>query len=512
MGLPSADPTYVLHENHGSLVEVPLPVLLYAILIGRRTCELVLKNQALEKRIFFEDGTPVGCTSNLVQETLGRYLVEKGVLSEARAQELLAISARRGRKLGEVLVSAKVLDETQLAKHLQNNLGRRILDSFLWVNAQYQLAGVATLPETALKMQPLQLIYVGVCTMLPIEVVRVFFSHPAHQRFALVQSPLREWAELKLGAKDEKLVSVLASRPTLEQLCAQSGASEDEVTRRVYAWSVLGLVDLAERVPEISAAPTAAPTAGPPQGEAVPVVVAPAPAPPEVFDAANELSRRSPARWLGGAVLLLACGLAVAFFIGRERIETQEPVAQPPRSTPAVVVEPLPAAEPARQQPPLPPPPALPPTTGLGAAPPRTLALSASGIVLAPPTSSGHEGPGSSAFSRGLQQLTRHKADEASGSFTKAIARAPANAEYHYALGLALFELGRESEALTAANDTLGLEPAHAMASLLAGYLELRAGRSANARAHFEAYLAGEAPEYRAEVQSIVSGLSAPGR
>jgi len=506
VALTSPDPTHVLHISRGSLIDVPLPVLLYAILVGRRTCELVLKNQAMEKRIFFEDGAPVGCTSNLVQETLGRYLVEKGVLAEARAQELLAMSVRSGRKLGEVLVSAKVLDETQLAKHLQNNLGRRILDSFLWGNAQYHLAGVATLPEAALKMQPLQLIYVGVCTTLPIEVVRVFFSHPPQQRFALVQHPIREWAQLKLGTKDEKLAATLGSRPTLGQLCAQSGASEDQVARRMYAWSVLGFVDLAERVPE----PSVALATEPPKVEALPPAVAPAPQTPESFDDAIGLSRRSPARWLGVAVGLLALGLAVAVFIGREQFETQEPFAERPRSTPNAVVEPLPAVRAPLQQPPVPPPPSLPPTTGRNAPAPRTLALSASGIVLAPPTRANHEGRGSGAFGKGLQLLLRHKIAQAFGSFSKAVAEAPDHAEYRYALGLTLFELGRDSEALTAANDALDLKPAHEMATLLAGYLELRAGRSARARTRFEAYLALGAPAYGPEVESIVSQLPAP--
>ena len=507
MALKSLDPTLVLHASRGTLVEVPLPVLLYAILQGKRTCELELKYQAMEKRIFFENGAPIACTSNLVQETLGRYLVEKGVLSEARSQELLAISARRGRKLGEVLVKANVLDEAQLAKHLQNNLGRRILDSFLWASAHYQLVGVATLPDTAIKMQPLQLIYVGVCTTLPIEVVRVYFSHPESQRFALVQRPPREWAELKLGAKDEKLAAALASRPTIRQLCGEIGASEEEVARRLYAWSVLGFIDLAEHVSDQLPALEAEP---PVVAAAPPVIAAPS-ADAAPFDDALGGPQRSPTRWLVGAAVVLALG--VGAFLARGLFQTPEPmVAHPlplPLPPPLAAVEPMPPVRRSPQQPPLPPPPALPAATGRTVAPPRDLVLSASGIVLEPPKRPDRASLGTAAVAKGLKLLLQQKNAQALDSFSRAVAEAPSDSECHYALALTLFELGRDGEALVAANDALELDPAHAMANLLAGFLELRSGHTARSRARFEAYLSGGALSYGPEVQSIISQLPA---
>ena len=81
-----ATPATVLAPRAGSLVETPLPLLLHALHCEGRTTTLELKLRGLEKRIQFEAGAPVACRSNLLHETLGKFLVEKGKITEERYQ------------------------------------------------------------------------------------------------------------------------------------------------------------------------------------------------------------------------------------------------------------------------------------------------------------------------------------------------------------------------------------------------------------------------------------------
>src|ERR1044071_8257764 len=76
-------PAQVLRQREGTLAELPLPLLLHALDMEERTCTLELKARQREKRITFEEGAPVACVSHLLHETLGKFLVEKGKLSEA---------------------------------------------------------------------------------------------------------------------------------------------------------------------------------------------------------------------------------------------------------------------------------------------------------------------------------------------------------------------------------------------------------------------------------------------
>ena len=472
--------------SEGSLADTQLPVLFHTIFVGRRTCVLELQQQGAEKRIFFEDGVPIACSSNLVQETLGRYLVEKGVLEELRSVELLAKSVREGKRLGQVLVEAGVLDQATLHKHLQASLGRRILEAFGLVNARYRLVGLATIPDIALKLNAFQLIYTGVCTKLPAEALRAAFSPPPGQRFAL----LAQTNELKLNVRDQLIFSALEARPTIDELCVIGGMPEEEVSRRLYAWSVIRLVDYSERV---ELAPPPAPA----------VVVEPLPPllplpPPSV----------APPRGIGfGAkVGVFVAMVAIALFATRAVLR-QDPVAP----TPVVKAPTVIPAEPRREfrpPPPLPELPALPPSTGRASArAPRNFALSVSGITLAPPKAGKLNPLGKAFFDKGLRALRNDKLDAAADAFARAGSTATNEPEPLYGEALAAFELEKDDASLKAAKAVLERAPAHPMAHLLAGWLEQRAGQIPEARAHYEAYLATPAPKYAAQVQAIVSQL-----
>src|SRR6476659_6774665 len=86
----------ILKAREGTLAETPFPLLLHALLLEEKSCTLELRVRGLEKRIALEDGSPVDCTSNLLHETIGKYLVEKGKLTEGKYQEILLESVQTG--------------------------------------------------------------------------------------------------------------------------------------------------------------------------------------------------------------------------------------------------------------------------------------------------------------------------------------------------------------------------------------------------------------------------------
>jgi hypothetical protein len=68
----------LLRFPEGNLAESPLPLLLHAMLLEEKTCTLELTAKGIEKQILIEEGSPAACRSNLLHETLGRFLVERG--------------------------------------------------------------------------------------------------------------------------------------------------------------------------------------------------------------------------------------------------------------------------------------------------------------------------------------------------------------------------------------------------------------------------------------------------
>jgi hypothetical protein len=262
-------PAHVLRQREGTLADMPLPLLLHALAMEERTCTLELKARQREKRITFEEGAPVGCVSNLLHETLGKFLVEKGKLSEADYQKTLSESIQTGQEIGALLVQKGLISPFDLYKQLQANLGLSLLDCFRWTDARYKLIADVEAPSTSVRTNTAQLILTGVANMMPFDTVATHFTFTDDRRFA--QVPGVEGP--KLSAKDARLFQALRMRPTFSELQQRTGYDTESALRRLYALCIVGVADFADSVDERVAATPAQPAA---------VVAEPEPAAPVV--------------------------------------------------------------------------------------------------------------------------------------------------------------------------------------------------------------------------------------
>jgi hypothetical protein len=264
-----ATPAQVLRQREGALAETPFPLLLHALAIEERTCTLELKVRQREKRITFEEGSPVASTSNLLHETLGKFLVEKGKLSEADYQKALAESVSTDVPIGGLLVQKGLISPFDLYKQMQANMAMKLLDCFRWTDARFRLIADIEPPDTSVRMNTSQLILTGVANVMPFDEVATHFTFTDEQRFA--QVPGGEGP--KLSAKDARLFQALRFRPTFAELMERSGMDTDATLRRLFAFCLLGLSDFAEEVDKRPAPVAAAPPVAP-----LPVAPVPGPA------------------------------------------------------------------------------------------------------------------------------------------------------------------------------------------------------------------------------------------
>ncbi|MFO0595052.1 MAG: DUF4388 domain-containing protein [Myxococcaceae bacterium] len=229
----------VVRAKSGTLHETPLPLLLHALLSEERSCTLELKLRNLEKRVHFENGVPVGCESNLLHETFGKALVAKGKLTDEQLHALNAESAAVGKPLQLLVVEKKLINSFELFKLLQQNLAHTLLDAFRWVEAKWKLVDLDEV-LTPIKMNTAQLVYLG-AAQLPVELLDAHFKLPDDQVLALLVDDVSE--ELKLPAKDLRLVQALKKRPTVATVLSLPNTQRDDLRRKLYALCVLELVD-----------------------------------------------------------------------------------------------------------------------------------------------------------------------------------------------------------------------------------------------------------------------------
>lgn len=252
-----------MRAKAGSLSSTPLPLLLHALSTQERSATLELKLRNLVKRVHFDAGELVGCESNLLHETLGKQLVLKGKLSEAQLHGLLSDGAATGKPLQVLLVERQLVSGFDIFKVLQANLGHTLLDAFRWADAQWKLLALEEV-ETPLRLNTAQLVFTG-ATQLPQEIIDAHFTLGDSQQLALITNPQDQ---LRLSARDTRLVQAVKKRATLGELCSLPGLTRAEALRKLFALCVLEVADLAEVVDAR------------PKHEALPAASAPPPPPP----------------------------------------------------------------------------------------------------------------------------------------------------------------------------------------------------------------------------------------
>ncbi|HTQ81610.1 MAG TPA: DUF4388 domain-containing protein [Thermoanaerobaculia bacterium] len=282
----------ISQRTEGSLVQAPFGVLLFALARHERTLVLEVGRRQVKKKIVLEGGVPVDCRSNLANETLGRFMMSIDKLSELDFTTCLGRSTARGVPLGEVLVEQGLVTPVELFRMLQQNLAKKLLDLFTWREGEFRVLPDALQAESSLKVKVPQLIVTGITRFAPQEEVDAAVGPLVGKRLALHPDPPFPLAEIRLSPRQTQLTDALGSRPRLDELAAATGLLYDEITRLLYALSVIGVVVTADRLAGLPALPTAPkpavpPPAAPPtltspgiaETPAVPAAAAPAPPP-----------------------------------------------------------------------------------------------------------------------------------------------------------------------------------------------------------------------------------------
>ncbi len=117
---------------HGDLYSMPLPELLQWLGGNRRTGTLEIERDKVCKKIVFEDGRIISCSSNDPSELLGHYLVARGQVTEDLLRIALDQQSATGKQLGMTLVEMGVLTSEELTRNLHAKIEETIFSLFEW--------------------------------------------------------------------------------------------------------------------------------------------------------------------------------------------------------------------------------------------------------------------------------------------------------------------------------------------------------------------------------------------
>ncbi len=261
MTLRTTELDSVAKLQEGDLAEIPFAVLLYALARARRTVSIQIRRGPLHKEIFLEDGVPVDCRSNLVHETLSRFMVSTGRLDEATATDAFRESVARSVRFGDVLIERELVTAEELIKILQQNLAHKLLDGFSWRDGSFRLTASSPELDSPLKVNVVQLVLIGVSRFATQEQIDGSIAPLIGTPLAVNPKPAFSVDEIKLPAGHKPLVEALQAKAMrIDELASATGIAYQDLTRSLYALTLIELVVPADQVPQpVETKPTAPP-------------------------------------------------------------------------------------------------------------------------------------------------------------------------------------------------------------------------------------------------------------
>ncbi len=241
--IPNAEQLRAISQmTKGDLGEIRFPVLLHALAVHTRTVVLSIERRQLKKEIILENGIPVDCNSNLLQDTLGKFMVARGAINDAQNHETLKKSATTGKPFTDIIVADGLVNASELYKILQQNLAKKLLDAFSWRSGTFHVSSDLPPVDSPLKVRAPQLVLTGISKFAPEDEIATEIEALRGQKKILINPrPPFPLKELRLSKDHKEIVGLVSVGKTLDELESESGLEKARVLRALYALAVIGV-------------------------------------------------------------------------------------------------------------------------------------------------------------------------------------------------------------------------------------------------------------------------------
>jgi hypothetical protein len=249
----------------GNLARFEAPDLLTFLNMCRRTGVLVMERPDQETKLFLREGRPVFATSTKEELRLGAIVVRLGKVPAEALEPALARHGGVGR-LGQVLITEKLITEAELASCLKVQVSEVIFDTFHWGQGVFTFWDGVPPPASAvtLEMDLQNLLMEG--ARRTDERGRLAEIFPdLGMAVETVANPERVKHSVNLTPEEWKVFFLIDGRRTLSEICHLAGGLDDAVTLQIL--HNLVLAKFVTVVPAPASPPTA--TLPPPAAEAV---------------------------------------------------------------------------------------------------------------------------------------------------------------------------------------------------------------------------------------------------
>ncbi|MCG3174045.1 MAG: Serine/threonine-protein kinase PknD [Myxococcota bacterium] len=220
----------------GTFTEVSPTKLFYRFAASRVTGKLVLTRDKVIKEVYLRDGFPEYVRSNLKEELLGEYLVNKRAITRGHLNAALSALGQFGGRLGDALLAINALPAHQLFSLLAQQVKEKTLEIFGWKKGKYSYFENAT---TNAEVIPLGIGSFALIT----EGVRIYMTLPDFVRalkdldkrpVKYVGNPSVDLESLKLLPRESRVPRHMDGKKTVDDLISELGKGDEEGITTVY--------------------------------------------------------------------------------------------------------------------------------------------------------------------------------------------------------------------------------------------------------------------------------------
>jgi|GEM_PF-972007 len=228
--------------TRGDIKGYPFALLLLAHTRAESSIKLELKRNQMKKVVFFDKGQLVQCESNIQHESFGGFLVERNILEPDQLHECQNEAAAENLRLNEVLLRHQLIAPYDLFKMLQQNLAYKLLDAFGWTCGQFCVHPLATEVINPLSINVPQLILTALNRLDAFDAISTQIRRLAKRPLELNPEVLWTTEELKLNAKQARVMALLKTIHGLRELEEESPLDTEALHRFLYGMAFLGVV------------------------------------------------------------------------------------------------------------------------------------------------------------------------------------------------------------------------------------------------------------------------------
>jgi CheY-like chemotaxis protein len=227
----------------GDLKNTSVPRLLNAYYEARHSGELKLRQGSVLKVVYFEAGRPVYAASNLAHERFARFCVRRGVLPEAKLQEVLTLAREQNLRTSEAMMRLGLLDAKRHPRLVEEQVKELLWSTFSWKEGAFGFSPKRP-PSTGLvklSVFPGDLILEGILRSEPLESLRE--NMPRSRRLFPTAAPPYALHELKLKGPQALLLAYTDGSKTVADLLTLTELPERGVLATLRGLELIGVLE-----------------------------------------------------------------------------------------------------------------------------------------------------------------------------------------------------------------------------------------------------------------------------